>query len=173
MEKKTDIEKIISDEIASHPYLQPEDLIKLSFQAAYGCEHLLTDTQSARNYLHREWKEADNEEPLYQPLSSSFCRIHIAACVREEYEEEEIFDIFERSTKIKTDDADELFQEYLEVISKSVLPFEKEEWFSFLRQYEEKGGGAIHHSRIYHDTARPMYRVIYTPFFNEIKKVKK
>ena len=168
MSKEFNIKDVILDEIERHPYLQPEDLVKLSFQAAYGCEHLLTDTESARNYLRREWEQADNDEPLFQLLSPSFARVHIAACVRENIPENYIFEVFERSTLVKEENADELFNSYIATITEIELPFPKEEWLAFLKQYEENGGGAIHHSRIYHDTAKPMYRVIYIPYFNTI-----
>ena len=43
--------KYVLEQIERHPSMQPQDLVKLCFQAAFGAEHLLADHKAAREYL--------------------------------------------------------------------------------------------------------------------------
>ena len=66
---------------ALHPSMQPQDVLKMCYQAAFGAEHLLKDEDSARNYLEREWNEVpgDSDEALYERISNEVCRLNIRA----------------------------------------------------------------------------------------------
>ena len=52
-----DFETYLLEQIQMHPALQPQDIWKLCYQAAFGPEHLLNDLQGAREYLEKEYEE--------------------------------------------------------------------------------------------------------------------
>ena len=78
--KETNFRKYLMEQADRHPSVQPQDIVKMCYQAAYGAEHLLGDLKGARRYLEEEYaatKEGDME--LYENISDSVCRINLAA----------------------------------------------------------------------------------------------
>ena len=65
------------------PLGNEEDLVKFVFQGLLGAGHLISSERSAREGLKSEIArlEADDREPLYEPLSSRFCRINLRAAL--------------------------------------------------------------------------------------------
>ena len=75
-----DFETYLLEQIQMHPALQPQDIWKLCYQAAFGPEHLLNDLQGAREYLEKEYETtAEQDVPLYEPISNEICRVNLAA----------------------------------------------------------------------------------------------
>ena len=63
-----------------HPSMQPQDIVKLLFQAAFGAEHLLTDKDAAFRWLQKEFEKietTDVSEKLYEQIQDKVCRINL------------------------------------------------------------------------------------------------
>ena len=69
-----------------------EDIVKFVFQGLLGAGHLVSSERSARDGLKCELEglAADADEPLYEPLSSRFCRINLRAALAQGIWAEEI-----------------------------------------------------------------------------------
>ena len=64
----------------AHPSLQPQDAIKLCYQAAFGAEHLLINEEKARNYFDAEWESVSSADiPLWEMISEGYGRVNLAA----------------------------------------------------------------------------------------------
>ena len=50
------IEKYLLEQCAIHPSMQPQDVVKLCYQASFGAEHLLEDFAAAQNYFMEEFE---------------------------------------------------------------------------------------------------------------------
>ena len=74
------------------PLGKEEDIVKFVFQGLLGAGHLIASERSAREGLKSELAglEADCAEPLYEPLSSRFCRMNLRAALAEGIWAEEI-----------------------------------------------------------------------------------
>jgi uridine kinase len=61
------------------PVMQPEDVVKLVFQAMLGVGHLLSAREKVTQYIVREMNAllADPEEPLFEILSPAWCRLNL------------------------------------------------------------------------------------------------
>ena len=75
-----------------YPLGNEEDIVKFVFQGLLGAGHLISSERSAREGIKSELAglEADSGEPLYEPLSSRFCRMNLRAALAQGIWAEEI-----------------------------------------------------------------------------------
>lgn len=155
--------EIWQEQIKIHPSFQPQDAVKLCYQAAFGAEHLLTDIEAAENWFVQEWEKVpDTEEPLYEQLTDRVCRINLGAWKREGLSGEWLWKMFLRSQYPRGDTA--VFLSYLEQVAslamQGSLPFSWEEWKSFKESYLQQEPHAVHHSSFYREQEHPAYRLV-------------
>lgn len=154
----------ILEQIRKHPAVQPQDLVKLCYQAAYGAEHLLSDPDAAREYLEREYAAVEAADiALYENISDDVCRVNLAAWKARQLPLQWLFHMFAASAKIKSNGSD-LFSDYLEtagkVITEENVGFSTVDWQAYLGGYEKAGMTAVHHSVQYRECESPSYRIV-------------
>ena len=67
-------------QFATHPSTAPQDAVKQCYQAAFGAEHLLTDTSLAAAYLEREFNDTPAADvPLCEKIAPDVGRINLAS----------------------------------------------------------------------------------------------
>ncbi len=154
-------EAYILQEIENHPSLQPADIVKLCYQAAFGAEHLLSDLDAARSYLEKEYARTEAcDVPLCEPISDNVCRINLGGWKSTAMPLEWLFKMFVSSASVRGG-SEELFREYLETAEKVIYDkgiFSAALWNDFLCEYL-KSGGAVHHSEEYRKNEKPAYRI--------------
>ena len=76
-----DFKTCVRQQAKMHPAIEPQDMYKLCFQAAFGAEHLIADEQRARAYLQQEFDrtDADANTPLIEWLCEDVARVNLAA----------------------------------------------------------------------------------------------
>lgn len=152
-------------QLCLHPSIQPQDVTKLCYQAAFGAEHLLLDTEKARLYFYREYTDtpANHQLPLYEQISKHVCRINLAAWKAQALPPDALFEKFTASAQISVG-SKELFLEYLataeQIILQGIPHFTPDDWTTFLTAYKENGMPAVHHSEAYRLAEHPAYRII-------------
>ena len=136
--KETNFRKYLMEQADRHPSVQPQDIVKMCYQAAYGAEHLLGDLKGARRYLEEEYaatKEGDME--LYENISDSVCRINLAAWKCTGMPLEWLYRLFVASACIRNQG--DLFGEYLKEAGRAAaegsLPFGITDWERYLEEY--------------------------------------
>lgn len=157
-------EKYLLEQIHKHPSVQPQDLVKLCYQAAFGAEHLLSDLDGARNYLERELAAVEAREgELCENISNSVCRVDLGAWKGTGLPAEWLFQMFAASAAVSGSGQD-LFSEYLTIAGKTVqgqqVQFLLRDWHSYLERYRAAGIGPVHHSACYRQQEKPSYRII-------------
>ena len=62
-----------------YPSMQQQDVVKFVFQAMLGVGHLLSSRDAVTNRIAREMDglSPDPEEPLFETLSPSWCRLNL------------------------------------------------------------------------------------------------
>ena len=154
---------------ALHPSMQPQDVLKMCYQAAFGAEHLLSDEQAARDYLTREWENTpgDSDEALYERISNEVCRLNIRAWKGQNLPMEWMLNLFVHSCK-PLPNAQNRFFAFLGSVdalcAADGLPFGTEEWKAAKENYLRDGVRPLHHSEAYRLAERPAYRVMDTTF---------
>ena len=159
-----DFEQYLLEQIQMHPAVQPQDIWKLCYQAAFGPEHLLSDLQGAKAYLEKEYEiTAEQDIPLYEPISEEICRVNLAAWKFHGLPVEWLFRIFASSCG-KRADGEVLFRAYLqraeEVLSGVSVGFSCEDWKAYARSRREAGLSPVHHSPLYRQRETPAYRIV-------------
>lgn len=155
--------RIWQEQAAAHPALQPQDAVKLCYQAAFGAEHLLTDVEEAGKWFEQEWAAVPvTQEPLYELLNEKVCRMNLGAWKREGLPGEWLWQLFLHSRYPEGDTG--IFTRYLEQVknlaSHGKLPFTPEECKSYLESYLQEGLHPVHHSNRYREQEHPSYRLV-------------
>lgn len=157
-------ENYLFEQINKHPSVQPQDIVKLCYQAAYGAEHLLSNLDMAREYLEKEYNATDAKDiALYELISDSVCRVNIAAWKANRLPIHWLFRMFVTSACMKNT-SDNLFLNYLQIAQKVLMQanirFSIEDWKTYLHQYKKAGMPTVHHSSQYRKYEEPAYRIV-------------
>lgn len=147
-----------------HPCIQPADIVKLCYQAAFGAEHLLNDLEQAENYFYSEYNSVPEMNcELYEEISDSVCRINLAAWKASGMPAEWLFRMFVNSANI-AQGGKEVFLQNLEKATELLQTknhsFTLDTWNQYLKRYQEEGIHAVHHSQTYRNQERPAYRIV-------------
>ena len=162
------IEKYLKKELKIHPHMQPQDIVKLCYQAAYGSEHLIKNKNEAKAYLKKECScliPSDTE--LIENISDDICRINLNAWMYNSLPIDWILELFFMSSH-ETLGSDSEFKKSLaaadKIILNSNLNFKYSEWMQYLDEYNKQTIHAIHHSDDYRTNEKPAYRIINRKF---------
>ncbi len=158
----------LAEQMKAHPVMQPQDVVKLCYQAAFGAEHLLSDVSKAKVYFEQEYEAVPAKDmALWEQISPKVCRINLRAWKAQGMPSDWLFRMFVNSASV-SEGSRELFSEYLKIAEQMVeqehMGFTLDEWKAFLEQYREAGMPAVHHSQTYRDSEYPAYRIVSSRF---------
>ncbi len=153
------------EQAARHPAMQPQDVYKMMFQAAFGAEHLLQDKEAAGAYFRREYAEIEPEEgPLYEQIQTDVCRVNMRAWKAHKLPEDWLFQMFVGSVAMQDISPKQTFFDYVEtakeVVEEGALPFLSELFEAYTVEYQKAEPRAVHHSEHYRAVERPAYRLV-------------
>lgn len=157
-------EQYLMQQLAMHPSMQAQDIVKLCYQAAYGAEHLLSDLNAARNYLEKEYAQTEaNDIALYEAISDDVCRLNLAAWKFKNLPTEWLFRLFAASSRIKGG-SKELFSDYLQtaenIVKQEHTGISTKDWQTYITEYRKSSMSAVHHSSQYREHEKPAYRIV-------------
>lgn len=173
-------EKCLTEHIKSHPAIKPQDIIKFCYQATFGAEHLLSDTDAAKRYFIDEYDSTDPADmPLLEELNEKYCRVNIAAWKKSGQGREKLFEIFAASASDSS--AKNPDKPGPEPLKSNLLTAEKliteipcditpDVWRFELEQYIASGMNPVHHSEEYRKNYHPAYRVVKATLLEEHEK---
>ena len=159
-----DFTSCLVQQIRLHGPLEPEDVMKLCFQASYGASHLIEDPDHAWLALRREAEAVEvSGGPLAEEIGGSFHRISLPAWKGRALPLGWLFRMM-TCPQLPIMDAEGRFSSCLEaageVIRKEEVGFSVQDWESFLRAYLAQGIRSVHHSAQYREREKPSYRVV-------------
>ena len=175
-----DFEKCLTEHIKIHPALKPQDVIKFCYQATFGAEHLLSDTDAAKRYFIDEYDSTDPADmPLLEELNEKYSRVNIAAWKRVGLGREKLFEIFAASASDSSAEhsdrpGPEILKGYLltaeKLITEIPCDITMDDWKSGIEKYIASGMNPVHHSEEYRKNYHPAYRVVKTTLLEEHEK---
>ena len=93
--------------------MQPQDVVKMCYQAAFGAEHLLADASIAKRYFDAEFDATEPREgELFECLSDEICRVDLGVWKAKGLPPELLFDRFVATARVPRG-GKELFLKYL------------------------------------------------------------
>ena len=69
--------ELILSHARSYPRLAVEDLLKLLYQSAFGCEHLVSSYGAARSRIKEEYENGARASEVVTSLGGDFCRVSL------------------------------------------------------------------------------------------------
>lgn len=142
--------------------MEPQDAVKLCYQAAFGAEHLLTDPDAAARLFAREWAQtAPAAGSTAERIGPCFCRLDLAAWKERGLPGDWLFRLFTLSQprpEGRTAFASALAAADA-LVAAGALPFSPAAWRTYRAAYAAGGIRPIHHSEGYRAAERPAYRV--------------
>ncbi len=162
------IEFYLTEQLKSHPSMQPQDVIKLCYQAAYGAEHLLKDVAAALEGLQKEFEAVGAKDGiLFEKISDTVCRVNLASWKFKKLPIEWLFNMFVASVNNDSPN-DELLCNYISeaerVLGNASINFTKEQWQDYLCEYKRMGMPAARHTHSYRQAEKPAYRIVNSKF---------
>lgn len=175
--KRLDFNWCLREQLKLHPSMQPQDLVKLCFQGAFGAEHAIPDENRAKQFLEDEFKQVEPAQtPLFEIISPDVCRVNIAEWKRQGIPSTWLLRLFIASTKV-VPDGKQVFENLIatatEMVRQNQAPFTLKAWEDYLAEYRKGGIKAVHHSQGYRDAEKPAYRIVSTRFIPLFKILEK
>ena len=158
-----DFTTCLLEQLRLHPAMQPQDVIKLCYQAARGAEHLLADTARARAYFDREYAAtpADAALPLIEAISENVARVNIAAWKAADFPADWLFRMFVHTAGVPMGGAEPL---EACIAGAAAIVHAMPGWEDALAAWRDAGMPAVHHSEAYRAAERPAYRIVNARF---------
>ena len=143
--------------------MQPQDLAKLCYQAAFGAEHLLTDVRAAERAFYKEFDGVfASGEPLFEPIAAETVRVNLAAWKAQGMDGAWLWYLFSHSA-VPLGMRESLCEEYVRR-AMALVPAAAD----YLADYLRRGMPALHHSDVYRAKEKPAYRLVngvFAPLF--------
>ena len=147
----------------TYPALQPEDIFKLLFHSACGCEHLVSNEQAALRYIQNEYAaHGASADARIEPLDGAYVRVHLGV-LQNGLHPGTLARLFCLSAKTEPDGKASLAEMLAvaeDMIKQGELPLDPAEFAQKLDAWRAQGYPAIHHSDAFRRAYAPAYRVI-------------
>ena len=174
--KKELIHNAIMEEMHLHPEARLVDIYKFFFQGRFGPGHIISDKESALNYLQNELHNiTDFDTVLWQPVgyNKQYYRVSLSLVKEGTLSEEELFNAFIQSADSSTiPSIEEWIKEWdfilniIKAMNLKILNYEEDK--SILDDMLNEGNILVRHSDIYRKLYHPHYRVVNNRQFEKL-----
>ncbi len=172
---------LVSRSLERYPRSELRDIYKLLFQTFHGAEHAVSDIETARLWLMREWESlpASGANPLIEPIfiegdppvTPPLHRLHLVPAKASGIDPERILSEFLRTTadfpRAYPAETDDLHQAFLsawenlgDAIRRGDLDFDFDNYRAFSCKMKQEGWPAAHHSTAFRKAYDPHYRLV-------------
>ncbi|MBP3645362.1 MAG: hypothetical protein J6K55_02950 [Clostridia bacterium] len=146
------------------PRMEPQDAVKLAFQSAFGCGHLLPCETLCTERIRREMDETPvSDAPVYTPIGNGLCRLNLSNAQVQTLRPEWIdamMRLTDQQVRAQTD-LQARFHQAVSLISalahNGEAPFSSEGFKDYLSGYD---GSVVRHTDGYREHYHPAYRVV-------------
>jgi len=163
--------QLLKKHLNETPRMAPTDAVKLAYQCAFGCGHLLSARDCCADFVCREMQSVPERNlPPFTPIGRGLCRLNLAAPEVRRLSPEMIADmmIITNEKVLARSDNAAAFEESLalleELAEAGETPFTVQELSAYLASYRAQGCPAVSHSPLYRESYHPAYRVVLSDF---------
>lgn len=161
-------QKLWTEHLSAHPSMEPIDGVKLAFQSAFGCGHLLGDHARVAAYAAAEAAKTPEEPdaPLYEAIGGGLCRLNLKSPAVRRLSGQRIADLmFLTADAVGAGDKaafENSLAQLLTLARQGRTPFTADALESYLAEYRRQGCPVVSHSAAYRAAYAPAYRVVKT-----------
>ncbi len=162
-------EKILLYHFKKYPLMTPKDAVKLVFQSAKGCGHLVKNGEFALSMLKNEMENTPESlsTELVEPIGGGYVRLYLAPAKARGISLDYIAKIFmESANSGETTDAEPYIKQLKKLAKEGKTPFSAKELSEFLEIYD---GEMLSHSDIYRENYKPAYRVVLEKLLGDLQ----
>lgn len=155
-----EFEEILLYHLKKYPLMMPQDAVKLCYQSAFGCGHLIKNEETALSMLKNEMDKIDPDTgaQMYEPIGGGFVRLDLHRAKAENISAERICEIFIKSANSgEKTELEPKIKLLKKLSSTGKTPFSEEELLDYLSGYN---GEMVSHSEEYRIAYGPAYRVV-------------
>jgi len=167
VETKDDLRVFLLDYVQKWPQLELTDLIKLLYQAAFGCGHFAPDGERVMAFLCEELKatQADPSGALVERIPGGYARVHIAPYAAQGMSIHTLARLFMLTADEPVkDNAAAWFDAGLDLLVSMAdageLPFGAQDVRDGVAAYRAAGCPSVHHSEQFRAAYHPAYRIV-------------
>ena len=164
-------ESLLKKHLQWTPRMAPTDAVKLAYQSAFGCGHLLSAREICADFVRREMESTSVwDVPACVSIGGGLCRLNLASAQVRNLSPECIADmmILTNGWVMERLDNAQRFEESLSLIGRMAeageMPFSADEYQTYLSGYRAQGCPPVSHSEMYRGAYHPAYRVVRSDF---------
>lgn len=153
------------------PRMEPQDAVKLAYQSAFGCGHLLPAQNACVQMIQREIDATPEDDvPVFTPIGNGLCRLNLASPPVRALGAEMIARMMQASDEVvrQRSDNTERFEEALRLMESLAqngeAPFSLRDFQTYLSDYRAQGCPVVSHTPAYREAYHPAYRVVLGDF---------
>ena len=162
---------LLKEHIAENPRMDVQDAVKLAYQSAFGCGHLLPAQERCAQMIQNEIDSTPEDEvPAFVPIGNGLCRLNLASAPVRALGADVIARMMlltDEVVRARTDNP-ERFEQALEIIlslaENGEAPFGAQEMQDYLSAYRAQGCPVVSHTSAYREAYHPAYRVVLSDF---------
>ena len=166
--------QILLAQAAKYPQMQIHDTVKLLYQNAFGCGHLVKDFNSSLAYIREELEEIQMvpmpdgwRDCKIEFIGNRWYRVYLASILAGDLTAEDLAAAFFHSGSTQHGDI-VYFRKNLSLFeslcAEGSLPFAASEVHAFIEKYTADAFPPVHHSEAYRQAYHPAYRVCHEDF---------
>ena len=163
-------EQVLKNHLEDAPRMEPQDAVKLAYQSAFGCGHLLPAQEICARMIENEINaNAENEDAFpFIPIGNGLCRLNLASPPVRALGAERLARMMQASDEAVRERGDntERFSHALELIKSLAqngeAPFSLQAFQAYVAEYRAQCCPVVSHTPAYREAYRPAYRVVLT-----------
>lgn len=170
-----DFKETALDHLKKYPFMRPNDLYKLVFQAAMGPGHAVKDINGVIDWMNDEVKnleEYDDRDMIEEiDPSSILVRVNLRSFLKNSGNTDKLCEAFMQTANSYPKQPEKIvtyWNHILELAETEKIGISRIELDTFFTEMRSKGLPAAHHSEIYRANYKPAYRVVSREFIDFI-----
>ena len=160
-------EQLLKKHFEETPRMEAQDAVKLAYQSAFGCGHLLPAQDVCARMIHNEIDAVPElDVPVYTPIGNGLCRLNLASAPVRALGAEMIARMMLATDEIvrARKDNQERFETAVRMTETLAecgeAPFTAQRMQDYLRTYRAQGCPVVSHTPAYREAYHPAYRVV-------------
>ncbi len=160
-------EQLLKKHFEETPRMEAQDAVKLAYQSAFGCGHLLPAQDVCARMIHNEIDAVPElDVPVYTSIGNGLCRLNLASAPVRALGAEMIARMMLATDEIvrARKDKQERFESAVRMTETLAecgeAPFTAQRMQDYLRTYRAQGCPVVSHTPAYREAYHPAYRVV-------------